>query len=303
MFWNKLLKNRKYNLKNFRNTKKHNIFANWNPYKRGLSFHNYLIYNFIKLFPEKKIINLHKKLKNTNLGNPPGITFKKRFITIDDCWTLEELMFLEKIIKKNYTILEIGAGYGRTAHGILNSFKINKYFIIDLNTNLQLAKKYLNEVLSKKNFSKIVFIPFEKFNFNKLEFHNLLKKNTTSKKNDNIDLSINIDSFGEMKPKLINQYLNFLKDVSNNFYFKNTVAKYMPKDLINHLSKNDRPPKYNMELNFQKKIINVFDDNQIKKYTKIANRNFNPNTKKFSCKYFNSNLINFYNHSYFYLKK
>ena len=51
--------------------------------------------------------------------------------------------------KKNYTILEIGAGYGRTAHAILNTFKINKYFIIDLNTNLQLAKKYLNKILDK----------------------------------------------------------------------------------------------------------------------------------------------------------
>ena len=303
MFWNKLLKNRKYNLRNFRNTEKHNIFANWSPYKRGLSFHNYLIYNFIKLFPEKKIINLHKKLKNTSLGNPPGIIFKKRFITIDDCWTLEELIFLEKIIKKDFTILEIGAGYGRTAHGILNTFKIGKYFIIDLNTNLQLAKRYLKKVLNKKNFDKIVFIPFEKFNFNQVVFKNLLEKHNKFKENNTVDLSINIDSFGEMKPKLIYQYLDFLKNVSKNFYFKNTVAKYMPRDLINHLSKSNKPPKYNMELNFQKKIINVFDDSQIMKYTKISNKNFNPNAKKFACKYHNSKLINFYNHCYFYLKK
>ena len=302
MFWNKLLKNRKYNLNNFRNTEKHNIFANWSPYKRGLSFHNYLIYNFIKLFPEKKIINLHKKLKKTNLGNPPGILFKKRFITIDDCWTLEELMFLEKIIKKNYTILEIGAGYGRTAQGILNTFKLNKYFIIDLDINLQLAKRYLKKVLDKNKFNKIIFIPFENFNFEKFEFKNMLKRYIKSKKNKNIDLTINIDSFGEMKPRLIKQYMNFLKNVSNSFYFKNTVAKYKPRDLIHHLSKNNKPPKYNMELNFQKKIINVFDDDQIKKYTKICNKNYNPDNKKFLCTSINSKLINFYNHSYFYPK-
>ena len=302
MFWNKLLKNRKYNLNNFRNTKKHNIFANWSPYKRGLSFHNFLIYNFIKLFSEKKIINLHKKLKKTNLGNPPGIMFKKRFITIDDCWTLEELMFLEKIIKRNYTILEIGAGYGRTAHGILNTFKVKKYFIIDLNTNLQLAKRYLKKILEKNKFDKLVFIPYENFNFEKLEFKNLLKRYNNSKKGKNIDLAINIDSFGEMKPRLINQYLNFLKDVSSSFYFKNTVAKYKPRDLINHLSKNNKPPKYNMELNFEKKIINVFDDKQIEKYTKISNQNYNPDNNKFSCISANSKLINFYNHSYFFRK-
>ena len=57
-----------------------------------------------------------------------------------------------------------------------------------------------------------------------------------------------------------------------------------------------------MELNFQKKIINVFDDEQIKKYTKISNKNYNPDNKKFECVSANSQLINFYNHSYFYLK-
>jgi len=72
--------------------------------------------------------------------------------------------------------------------------------------------------------------------------------------------------------------------------------------LINHLSKNNKPPKYNMELNFQKKIINVFNDKKIKKYTKIYNKNYNPDSKKFSYISSNSKLVNFYNHSYFYLK-
>lgn len=302
MYWNKLLKNRKYNLNTFRNTEKHNIFANWSPYSRGLLFHNYLIYNFIKLFNEKKIINLHKKLKKTNLGNPPGILFKKRFISMDDCWTLEELMFLEKMMKKNHTILEIGAGYGRTAQGILNTFDIKKYLIIDLNKNLQLAKSYLKKVLDKRKFNKIVFIPYENFDFKTSKFRDLLKSYKKSNNKKIIDLTINVDSFHEMKPKLINQYLNFIKDVSSSFYSRNTIAKYRPRDLINHLSKNNKPPKYNMELNFQKKIINVFNDKKIKKYTKIYNKNYNPDSKKFSYISSNSKLVNFYNHSYFYLK-
>ena len=56
MYWNKLIKNRKFNLSDFRNTRKHNIFANWNPHKRGLTYHNYLIYNFINLFSKKRFI-------------------------------------------------------------------------------------------------------------------------------------------------------------------------------------------------------------------------------------------------------
>ena len=89
MYWDKLLKNKKFNLSDFRNTRKNNIFANWNPYKRGLTYHNYLIYNFINLFSKKKFLKLHRKLGNTNIGNPPGIMFDERKITFDD-WIFKQ---------------------------------------------------------------------------------------------------------------------------------------------------------------------------------------------------------------------
>lgn len=304
MYWDKLLKNKKFNLSDFRNTRKNNIFANWNPYKRGLTYHNYLIYNFINLFPKKKFLKFHKRLGNTNIGNPPGIMFSKRKVTFDDCWSVEELFFLKDKIRKNSNILEIGPGYGRTAHAIINSFDIKVYFVIDLKLTLKLTKKYLKKVLSKKNFEKVKFICFEDFDFNQNKFdkmisYSLEKKNKFKK----FDLILNIDSFGEMEPFLIKRYLNFFENITKNFYFKNTVAKYKPCDLVDHLNGKKIPPAYNLKLNLQKKVINVFDDVKIKKYSYKTATLYNPNRKKFNFILKTSQLINYYCQSFYFLKK
>jgi putative sugar O-methyltransferase len=304
VYWDKLLKNKKFNLSDFRNTRKNNIFANWNPYKRGLTYHNYLIYNFINLFPKKEFLKFHKRLGNTNIGNPPGIMFSKRKVTFDDCWSVEELFFLKDKIRKNSNILEIGPGYGRTAHAIINSFDIKVYFVIDLKLTLKLTKKYLKKVLSKKNFEKVKFICFEDFDFNQNKFdkmisYSLEKKNKFKK----FDLILNIDSFGEMEPFLIKRYLNFFENITKNFYFKNTVAKYKPCDLVDHLNGKKIPPAYNLKLNLQKKVINVFDDVKIKKYSYKTATLYNPNRKKFNFILKTSQLINYYCQSFYFLKK
>jgi hypothetical protein len=105
-----------------------------------------------------------------------------------------------------------------------------------------------------------------------------------------------------MPPSLIKKYLSFFKKFSKNFYSKNSVAKYRPKDLINHLKYSKKPPSYNLKLNLQKDIINIFDDQEIKKCTKKAIDNFNPDKNKFYSDSKNSKLINYYCHIFYYKK-
>jgi len=88
----------------------------------------------------------------------------------------------------------------------------------------------------------------DKSNYLKAEkIYNLLKKNKIevlfddtdehlSAKIKKFDLILNIDSFGEMEPFLIKKYLNFFENLSKNFYFKNTIAKYKHCDLIDHIN-------------------------------------------------------------------
>ena len=97
---------------------------------------------------------------------------------------------------------------------------------------------------------------------------------------------INSDSFHEIEPNVVNKYLNFFNPICDNFFIKNAIAKYKPKDLIDHLSKKG-VPKFNKKLGLCFETINIFDSKKIKiqsqKYLKKYNPfKYNKNIKVYS---------------------
>ena len=266
LFWEKFSKDRNFDITNFRNTKQHNIFANWSPYERGLTFHNFLINYFINN-NKKKFINFKKKINNLNIGKAPGIFYDNKFhISYDDCLSFEEYDFLyENLNKKKYiNVIEIGPGYGRTVETMIKNFKIKNYVIIDYKNILSLTKKYLRKVLTKNEFNKVYFVNFEDFNFKDNFFFN--KFNIK-----NFDLFFNADSFHEIEKYIIKKYLNYFSVVCDAFFIKNAVGKYRPIDLVDHLTKK-KTPQYNKKLGLCYEEINIFDtkksNSQVKKYLK-----------------------------------
>lgn len=126
---------------------------------------------------------------------------------------LEEILFLDSIIQQSNTILEIGAGYGRSCHAILSLYpNVKEYNIIDLPEMLKLSSMYLENVSIKNNYRKINFIPIDK----------ILPRN--------YDLVINIDSMQEMEKETSVFYLDYINQNSKSFYCKNTVGKYLPEN-------------------------------------------------------------------------
>ncbi len=289
-FWEKYSKNRKCNIETFRDTNSNNIFTTWNPYSNGLPYYNLYIYKFII---ENKIefIKYKNKTNNFNYGNPPHIFFNNKYkICFDECIAFEEVSFLKKFISKSkdQKILEIGAGYGRLVEGIIKNFSIKDYTIIDYKNILTFAKKYLSKTLSKKEYKKLKFIEFEKFNFHNSFFDEKV-----------FDLTINVDSFPEMEPKIIKKYLKFIKKNSKSFYSKNTVDKYYPKDMVNHLG-NKNVPNFIKKLGLNRKTINVFNQEELNKSKIRYLNNYNPYMKKLSKNNYQfSNLISYYLHAYF----
>lgn len=281
LFWEKQSNNRKFDLKTFRNTKNHNIFASWSPYTRGLTFHNFLI-NYYVNNNKKKFLKFKKSINNLNIGNPPSILYENRFnVTYDDCVSFEELNFLSNIFKNKKLdfIIEVGPGYGRMAETIIKNFKVQKYFVIDYKNILILTKKYLSKVLEKKDFKKIIFLNFENFLFKK----DFFKKEYNIKK---FDLFFNSDSFHEIEKKIIKKYLNYFSTISNYFFIKNAVGKYKPKDLINHLT-NIEVPKNIKTLGLCNEEINIFDKKKLIDQSKKFLIRYNPykNSKKIDSKF------------------
>ena len=266
LFWQKFSKNRNFNIANFRNTSKHNIFANWSPYERGLTFHNFLINYYVKN-NKKKIINFKKKINNLKIGNPPGINYDNKFhISYDDCLSFEEFDFLNKHINKtkSISVIEIGPGYGRTVESIIKNFNVKNYIIVDYKQILSLTKKYLNKVLKKSELNKVYFVNFEDFDFNDGFFYDNFGI-------EKFDLFFNADSFHEIEKFIIKKYLKYFSQICEAFFIKNAVGKYRPQDLVNHLTMKN-VPKYNKKLGLCFEEINIFDNKkiniQVKKYLK-----------------------------------
>ena len=108
-------------------------------------------------------------------------------IDMDYLLSVEEMFFLEDVLIDSKNILEIGAGFGRLVHSIIQNYpNINKYYVVDLDWMLELSSKFLKKVLSSEDFKKVEFVT-----------------NTDYMNLEDIDLVINIDSFQEIEEKVI----------------------------------------------------------------------------------------------------
>ena len=148
--------------------------------------------------------NFLSKIQNKDIGNPTNITYKGSLLNIDYLLSAEEILFLFKELREVKSILEIGPGFGRLFYSILQYFEnIDNYYIVDLKFMLSFQKKYLSKVLTKKSMKRL--------------FSCHLKR---SQKISDIDLTINIDSFQEIKPEVVKDYMDFISLNSKYFYSK-----------------------------------------------------------------------------------
>ena len=199
----------------------HKITA-WDPNTNGVRYLKMLLYN-LGMNLTKKEFEILDRIKNRNTDNPYSVTINGRTIDYDYLQTIYEVSVLKKYdgyYQENYfdSVLEIGAGYGRTCHGLLSNLNINEYTIIDLENMLEHSKKYLKSVLDPITYEKITFLTID-------EFHKL----------KDYDIAIQIDAFNEMDRETVETYLKNIKTHCNMFYTKNPVGKYLDKSLDNHI--------------------------------------------------------------------
>jgi len=191
--------------------------AAWDPFDKSMRYYKFLLFN-TALKKNRKFHSTYRKLGNTSIGNPITVAVAGLQVDIDYLFAVEEFLFLDRHMEMGSLkcIVEIGAGFGRTCHTLLSQIpSITKYTIVDLPEVLNLSKAYLARAIPDL-YSKIDFIECT----DTKRWHHL-----------KTDLAINIDSFQEMKPEVIDEYMAFLIGSSQAFYCKNPTAKYMPQSV------------------------------------------------------------------------
>lgn len=184
---------------------------------------------------------------NTLVGNPITVTVKGLKIDLDYLLGVEEYLFLSESLTEASSpksIIEIGAGFGRTCHTMLHLFpRIESYTIVDLPSMLALSKPVLSRSIPQ-HLDRIRFVD---------------ATNPSAWQGLSADVAINIDSFQEMTPATIDGYMQGIVQNCLAFYSKNAVGKYTPQSVL--LPVNPKQPTEDVfELGYCRDVIDIFDD-------------------------------------------
>jgi hypothetical protein len=218
--------------------------AHWEPRESTLRWFKSFLQVVAEVTPPSQRV-IYRSLKNTGLGNPVTVvpSWSTEIGEFEDIWrdqedlqnsetgvnldyllAAEEVDFLLNALAKTSDsfpryIVELGAGFGRTAHTLLHTFpNIEHYEILDLPETLALSSKYLSAVLSEELFQKIAFVESSSLDYSRW----------SGASDRTPELVIQIDGLQEMEKPQINAYFRDLFDKSNFVYLSNPLGKYLP---------------------------------------------------------------------------
>jgi len=207
--------------------KRHDFFS----YKESFyyNFFTYLLWDYVRT---RSTGNDLAKLAEPLEGNPLKLYVGKKLISQDLANSfLEFKAILDSGINRSAikTVMELGAGYGRTAYVFLELLPDVKYIIVDFPPALFISETYLSNQFPKKKIFK--FRPFDSYTeieaelskadiafFLPTQIHRIPKKS--------IDLFISISSFHEMRLDQIHYYFDRIDELSNYLYFKQSKISH-----------------------------------------------------------------------------
>lgn len=244
-----------------------NRLAAWDPYDKSMRFFKFLFFSHLRK-KDPAFFATYDLIGRTDIGNP--ITIKGPSgsqINLDHFFSIEEYFFLKDNmdITSVSNVLEIGAGFGRTAQALLKLIKsIRSYTIIDIPEVLALSHRYLSQVLSAEEFAKLIFIDAME-----LDDANLV--------GESYDLVINIDSFQEMQPEIVEFYMRVFIRKARFFYTKNPVGKYRPDSVgITNITDDDLMDVFSLGLS--REIIDIFCEDELRLASESATEDYRPST-------------------------
>jgi putative sugar O-methyltransferase len=224
--------------------------ASWEPREPSLRWYRSFLNLSLNLLSERQK-TLLSNLENISLGNPVSVVRKignsNQKYNLDYILSAVEMDFLEQALNDDLfairSVIEVGAGFGRSSHIILiNMPEIECYTILDFPEMLNLSRLYLKHVLPPSLFKKISFITPEEID------------------DSEFDLAIQIDGLQEMDTEVIDYYFKLVFDKSHYVFFRNPVGKYLPVHAGILNSENSRIP---MSLGRSQKVIDIWNMSEV----------------------------------------
>lgn len=212
-------------LTNFKTSEVNYRIALFDVETNGGRYLKTLIYNLASQVTPDNWARL-RKIRNRDVGNPVSVRYNGESVDLDYLRAVAELEFISDSLRLDgVSILEIGAGYGRTCHAVVSNHDVAEYWILDLAKTLELSRSYLRTVLDEDQFEKVRFVAVDDID------------QVAGTKN--FDLCINIDSLAEMDVETVKAYLALIDGQCQYFYVNNPVGKYMDKSLDGHARGDD----------------------------------------------------------------
>jgi len=185
-----------------------------------------LYHDFIK----KNGTEWFNKIEEPSFGNPAFVTIDGHRITQDLLNSLVESITVMKELPRLSSVIEIGAGGGRTAHAFLSLNHGLKYTIVDIPPALYISQQYLSSQFSG---SKIIFKfrPFSNFDdikeeFNAADIAFLTPDQMRLLPSARFDVFLAIDCLAEMKPAVVCFYFDQASRLARSIYIKSVLFRH-----------------------------------------------------------------------------
>ena len=206
-----------------------------------------MLWDFVMKNGGKSIL---ERLEEPAEGNPPSILLNGRNISQDLANSVLEFNSISSAlpdIEKMNTIMELGAGYGRTAFVFLNVLSNIRYIIVDIPPALYISERYLtsqfpdHKIFKFRDFTNFTDVS-DDFNNSKIIF--LMPHQLDLLPGKEADMFLAIDCIHEMRPEQISKYFCMFERQAKYLYFKCWKDTIIPYENVAFTEKDYPVPSY-----------------------------------------------------------
>jgi putative sugar O-methyltransferase len=171
--------------------------------------------------------DLLDRLEEPLVGNPPRLQLDGRLVSQDLANSALEVQSITSALPsadRLRTVMELGAGYGRTAYAFLKLRPGLRYVVVDIPPALAISERYLTDVFPDRRV--FPFRPFASYDEIRAEYEAaeiafLMPHQVDLLPAKSVDLFVNISSLHEMTRRQIEYYFQRIDRLTGGwFYFK-----------------------------------------------------------------------------------